>query len=835
MRVQLAAVAVALAMSVIAVGCGDDAMGGPEPEPDAGTAAASTLDRWRQRRRRRGGDGAGDRDGAARWHGDGGTHWRRRATAATAATAGDGGDGRGMLSGRTGARVPRKRGQSGAAAPFHGANTTANRAVGAHQSHLGPSTWHHEVQCTECHVVPTTTSTDPAFPLHLNGVRDIVWGPLAKSGVYSEMTTTCTGTYCHGATLKGDLAGVVSNRTPKWTTVDGSQKACGTSCHTLPPGGGHTTSTGVSDAATRDRGLHARQSAGGGRGRTRRCTSTARSTCGARSRARAATATVATNNPMPPLGTKGETTTAEQAVGAHAKHVGVVDVASRRAMQRLPRAARVDGPRQRRHRLRVGRGEHRQAAPRRRYTPATATCADVYCHGSKLLGAQRGRRGLAEPRVERRQRQLRRVRQHLPHQPAGRTSTRSDRLRELPWRGDRHLRSRDQGRDVERPHAARERQGRGQGRLRRLPRGTADDGAHLAHYGDLQKPPVATYGDLRVVTDYAPGGSSKYIFGCGHCHPTDEARHGDGVLDVDLSPAGAPASSLKAKNAPTASYAGGACSGVYCHSSGQQTPTYVASPPWSGTFAGPRCAGCHTNPPAYPSGGAGTATANSHLVLADDGYELGHFGGMPGPWHTSYHGAPELRRSRARRATTSRSIQATSALAASTISTPRAVRPGRDLNYCCDKCHTGVAGAPAVKAASATATHVNGVREVDFDPRTAIPAAVTGLPLGSTARVSVLGGRCALFLAARLGPERHDLVAAPQRVHLRSGDEDLQLRPMPLEAVLRRRFAGFVRCAGRPPVAQRPATCATSSDTELSASARSARYGLKRRRPGVPG
>ena len=72
---------------------------------------------------------------------------------------------------------------------------------------------------------------------------DVIWGPLAKSGTFDVGSATCSGTYCHGATLLPDVTGQTSNRTPAWTTTDGSQVACGTSCHTLPPGGNHPQNT----------------------------------------------------------------------------------------------------------------------------------------------------------------------------------------------------------------------------------------------------------------------------------------------------------------------------------------------------------------------------------------------------------------------------------------------------------------------------------------------------------------------------------------------------------------------------------------------------------------
>jgi predicted CxxxxCH...CXXCH cytochrome family protein len=260
-------------------------------------------------------------------------------------------------------------------------------------------------------------------------------------------------------------------------------------------------------------------------------------------------------------------------------------------------------------------------------------------------------------------------------------------------------------------------------------------GAHLAHAA-FPDPSVTGYGDLRILEDYAPGGGPAYLFGCGHCHPLDPARHMDAVVQVDLSPAAAGATGLRTLNAAGAAYAGGACSGVYCHSSGQETPAYVATPAWTAAPGALGCDGCHGNPPQYLSGGPGAATANSHLNLAEDGYEFGHFLGMPGPTHTSRHGnrvwgleddAAPITCQTCHYETTDPSGAGPSGFywldTTGSYALPGGAA-GRDAwlaEQQCGYCHNS-GGAPTGVGKVLPLRHVNGSRDVVFDPRDALPA-----------------------------------------------------------------------------------------------------------------
>ncbi len=115
-----------------------------------------------------------------------------------------------------------------------GRRSTTLRSVGAHRSHLGPSPWHKEVLCTECHVVPTLWSDVG----HINlPPAELTFGPraTAQGATPAFNGTSCSNVYCHGGTIQGGR-----NQAPVWTVVAGKglvglgEVACGT-CHSLPP------------------------------------------------------------------------------------------------------------------------------------------------------------------------------------------------------------------------------------------------------------------------------------------------------------------------------------------------------------------------------------------------------------------------------------------------------------------------------------------------------------------------------------------------------------------------------------------------------------------------
>lgn len=94
-------------------------------------------------------------------------------------------------------------------------------AVGAHEAHVLGGSLGAPVACGDCHVVPGLTE-DPG---HIDAApAEVTFSGRARLGAASPSWsgTSCADTYCHGPAQ------------PEWTTVDGSQVACG-SCHALPP------------------------------------------------------------------------------------------------------------------------------------------------------------------------------------------------------------------------------------------------------------------------------------------------------------------------------------------------------------------------------------------------------------------------------------------------------------------------------------------------------------------------------------------------------------------------------------------------------------------------
>ena len=272
-------------------------------------------------------------------------------------------------------------------------------------------------------------------------------------------------------------------------------------------------------------------------------------------------------------------------------------------------------------------------------------------------------------------------------------------------------------------------------------------GAHAAHFGLTGTDATGGYGETTILQDRYPvatptGAPGVYAFGCGLCHPTDYARHRNGSVDVTLYEA--TATGLKALAAPGASYdrASETCSGVYCHSSGQQSPAFAATPAWTST-APLGCGGCHGNPPRYPTGGAGAVDANSHLYAAPDltwggVWAGGHYAGLGGLSHANAHAG----------AFTAGDTEAVISCQTCHYDTTDPGHTGPSGFYyldtsgdylfpgvttdnaqmACNSCHTGAGYATQQGGKVLPLRHVNGTRDVVFDPRDSLPSSIPYLP-----------------------------------------------------------------------------------------------------------
>jgi predicted CxxxxCH...CXXCH cytochrome family protein len=108
---------------------------------------------------------------------------------------------------------------------------TTGPQVGAHTRHLLAG-----VACESCHEVPSS----PSSPGHIGGEKVVFGAPAKQGGATPEFVAgatsaggTCSGTYCHGATLGAGGA----LHAPTWNG-GAAQAACG-SCHALVPPSPH--------------------------------------------------------------------------------------------------------------------------------------------------------------------------------------------------------------------------------------------------------------------------------------------------------------------------------------------------------------------------------------------------------------------------------------------------------------------------------------------------------------------------------------------------------------------------------------------------------------------
>ena len=257
-----------------------------------------------------------------------------------------------------------------------GATATSDIRVGAHQSHLNDSAVRKALDCTECHVVPTSIGS----PGHVvSGPAPVTFGSLATSGGSSPVwnpdptTPTCSNVYCHGAQLTGG-----ATQTPVWTQVDGTQAQC-TSCHGAPPPFPHPARSDCNSCHPLTVKPDGTIDVAGGHhidgvlDVSVNCSSCHGSAA----------------NAAPPMATTGATSTTDVRVGAHQSHL--VDGPMRSALacsdcHVVPSSITspghvVEGPAPVAFGALATTGG---SAPV--WDHATATCSNVYCHGDQLGG-----------------------------------------------------------------------------------------------------------------------------------------------------------------------------------------------------------------------------------------------------------------------------------------------------------------------------------------------------------------------------------------------------------------------------------------------------------------
>ncbi len=298
------------------------------------------------------------------------------------------------------------------------------RGPGAHLAHLQAGAFRGPIACAECHDVPTSAG-------HTNGVVEVpLRGALARADGASPVWngTTCSGVYCHGATLAdgpattpafGSVASVgcgsCHGTPPK--SHDPSSTACNT-CHpgTVKPNGELDVANGLHLNGTLDvdrmhpdgwiakeqhgyganaRGLvecktcHGPDLDGGSVGVS--CTA-CHATAGHPAWATSCTfchGDRQAGRPSPPVDTQGRSLATNVSVGLHASHVGTTlttplacgECHPARGGSVVADAAHVDGD----GRAEVSFGALARtggaAATYTRTTATSATCSSVYCHG----------------------------------------------------------------------------------------------------------------------------------------------------------------------------------------------------------------------------------------------------------------------------------------------------------------------------------------------------------------------------------------------------------------------------------------------------------------------
>jgi len=248
-----------------------------------------------------------------------------------------------------------------------GATETTAVGIGAHRAHLNIApTWHRQIECVDCHVVPDAVDS----PGHMDGDNQAELTFSSLAGPTAAWNgTTCTA-QCHGSSVLGG-----TSPTPTWTLVDGSQATCG-SCHGTPPPAPHPADSNCAschptmeegsltfrDPASHINGIVDVVDAGATGGCTS-CHGSAMSSA-------------------PPRDLAGNTANTAPGVGAHQAHLATANW--HRAItcsncHRVPTAVNspghLDGDN-------VAELVFDLLNPAGVYTKATATCSNQYCHGT---------------------------------------------------------------------------------------------------------------------------------------------------------------------------------------------------------------------------------------------------------------------------------------------------------------------------------------------------------------------------------------------------------------------------------------------------------------------
>ncbi len=295
---------------------------------------------------------------------------------------------------------------------------------GAHLAHLAAGSFRAPLACAECHDVPALVD-------HADGAVGVPMPGLATAGgavpSWNAGSATCSGVYCHGATLGGGPAA-----TPAWSSTAGLQ--C-TSCHGAPPPAPHTTSddcgachtgytpstvnatTHLDGTVEASRGhaegysaptVHGYEVNRVGLASCKACHGTDLASCngchGGTAWQTSCTfchGTSPSGPASPPVDTQGRSVATNVPVGVHASHVGTT-IASpvvctechpdRAGSNVLTDGAHVDGDGVAEVEFAAGTLARSGGAPAAyaRVSDTSATCASTYCHGRFTGGASGG-------------------------------------------------------------------------------------------------------------------------------------------------------------------------------------------------------------------------------------------------------------------------------------------------------------------------------------------------------------------------------------------------------------------------------------------------------------